>query len=49
MDNMTVGELKELLSEYPDYMEVAIIDEAGYRCSIDFVGESYGTLQIRHY
>lgn len=46
---MTIKELIEILSEYPDDMDVCVTDEAGYGCSIDYVGDNYGILQIQHY
>lgn len=45
---MTIKELIEILSEYPEDMDVVVMDDAGYGCSVEYVRESYGTLQIRH-
>lgn len=41
-------ELIEILSEYPEDMDVVMIDEEGYGWSIEYVRESYGELEIRH-
>ncbi|MDE6536081.1 MAG: hypothetical protein K2K82_08765 [Muribaculaceae bacterium] len=46
---MTVKELIEALSQYPEDMDVCVTDECGYGCSIDYVGENCETIYIHHY